>query len=286
MGQLRDQMDGDLRLKGYRPRHPVPLLAVRAQLCRALREVAGGVGRSGGPCVPAAPHPRAEGPARHGADVRRGAEVPVRDDAAPSRGGGPYSVAAGAGALARHPHPGRDRAVAAGRALPEAPGRPHDRLRRGPAHQRGVLAASRRHRQPAHGDPRARRQGRQGSLRHAQRAAARGAARVLAPREAAGPVPVPRDARGTPPAARDRAAHAAEVVAACGLSKRVTPHVLRHCFATHLLEAGTDVRTIQQLLGHASIRTTARYTQISTRQIGQTRSPLDHLDFPPAPEPE
>jgi len=77
-----------------------------------------------------------------------------------------------------------------------------------------------------------------------------------------------------------------KVAAACGLSKRVTPHVLRHCFATHLLEAGADVRTIQQLLGHASIRTTARYTQISTRQIGQTRSPLDQLDFPPEPEPE
>jgi len=76
------------------------------------------------------------------------------------------------------------------------------------------------------------------------------------------------------------------VVATCGFSKRVTPHVLRHCFATHLLEAGTDVRTIQHLLGHASIRTTARYTQISTRQIGQTRSPLDRLDFPSEPEPE
>lgn len=77
-----------------------------------------------------------------------------------------------------------------------------------------------------------------------------------------------------------------KVVITCGLSKRVTPHVLRHCFATHLLEAGTDVRTIQHLLGHSSIRTTARYTQISTRQIGQTRSPLDTLDLPPASDAE
>ena len=69
-------------------------------------------------------------------------------------------------------------------------------------------------------------------------------------------------------------------VAKAGITKRVTPHVLRHCFATHLLEGGTDIRVIQVLLGHSSIRSTARYTRVSTRHIGRTQSPLDRLVVP------
>jgi site-specific recombinase XerD len=67
-----------------------------------------------------------------------------------------------------------------------------------------------------------------------------------------------------------------------GLSKRVTVHTLRHCFATHLLENGTDVRVIQTLLGHSQLETTARYTAVSRNLVARTRSPLDALGQTPS----
>jgi integrase/recombinase XerD len=83
------------------------------------------------------------------------------------------------------------------------------------------------------------------------------------------------------PTVLNAACHSA--VAATGLSKRVTVHTLRHSFATHLLENGTDIRIIQVLLGHAHLSSTAHYTQVSNKTICSTTSPLDRLHLEVTP---
>jgi site-specific recombinase XerD len=70
-----------------------------------------------------------------------------------------------------------------------------------------------------------------------------------------------------------------------GLQKRVHPHTLRHCFATHLLEAGADLRTIQLLLGHNDLKETVRYLHLSERHLHAASSPLDSLSLEgPSPQ--
>jgi integrase/recombinase XerD len=73
----------------------------------------------------------------------------------------------------------------------------------------------------------------------------------------------------------NRAIH--EAAEAAGIRKRVSPHTLRHSFATHLLEQDVDIRVIQVLLGHSKLDTTALYTRVATKTIRSVTSPLEHL---------
>ncbi len=82
---------------------------------------------------------------------------------------------------------------------------------------------------------------------------------------------------GKPPYAETIRTALARAAKAAWIGKRVTPHVLRHSFATHLLEQGTDVRVVGALLGHASLTSTARYAQVTEKLVRQTPSPLDLL---------
>lgn len=90
----------------------------------------------------------------------------------------------------------------------------------------------------------------------------------------------PGDTPGRPltPDAAQKACREARLRA--GIAKPVTPHLLRHAFAVHLLESGADIRTIQLLLGHRDLATTARYLRISTSKVCSTTSPLDLLPRP------
>jgi site-specific recombinase XerD len=71
----------------------------------------------------------------------------------------------------------------------------------------------------------------------------------------------------------------------CGITKPITPHSLRHAFATHLLESGTDVRTIQLLLGHRSLATTSKYLKVTTTAVCATTSPFDVMPMPAGTQP-
>jgi len=92
----------------------------------------------------------------------------------------------------------------------------------------------------------------------------------------------PGDRPGRPITMHAVASACREAQQRCGIRKPITPHSLRHAFAVHLLEAGTDIRTIQLLLGHRSLATTARYLCVATTTVCATASPLDLLPRPQA----
>jgi site-specific recombinase XerD len=96
-------------------------------------------------------------------------------------------------------------------------------------------------------------------------------------RGASGNLLFPGEAAGQPITPRTVQRAFRDATGRAGLPDKITPHTLRHSFATHLLEMGVDIRVIQQLLGHRNINSTARYAQVATNTIRQIQSPLELL---------
>jgi site-specific recombinase XerD len=91
---------------------------------------------------------------------------------------------------------------------------------------------------------------------------------------------------GSPMTTRQLSRLFQETAEAAGIKKGVTLHTLRHSFATHLLEDDTHIRTLQALLGHAKLETTARYAHVATGMITKVESPLDRLSRPKRKRPK
>ena len=279
MTLLRQRMLEDLQIRQLLTHHHSDLSALHRRVRPALRQATGPARRRAHPPVPVVSDQREESIAAHLRPDGLRTAVLLHAHAEPENCDGAHSLSPPGKEAAADPEPRGSQGAAGGAWQPSHSHPAGDPVRLWASSLGSCSAQGERHRQRPQSVAGSSGQRRQGSADSSADQAAGTAALLLAQPAAQPTGCFPRADSTRPISPKTVFLACRKATQRAGIAKPVHPHSLRHAFATHLLEAGVNLRTIQILLGHANLETTARYLHVADVAVRSTASPLDSLDL-------